>query len=59
MRLNQAILDELKHQAQRQASRNYKQVEVPCGTLLAMIHEIERSRLVDLRFERATEKVKE
>ena len=51
VKINQAILDELRTQATRQSKRNYRQVEVDCRTLLALIHEIERCRLVDLRFE--------
>jgi hypothetical protein len=46
MKIKQEILDELRNQAARQSQRNYKCVEVDCRTLLAMIHEIERHRLV-------------
>ena len=49
VKINQAILDEMKHQAQRQAKRNYKCIEIEVRTVLALIHEIERSRLVDVR----------
>lgn len=53
--INQTILDELRHQAERQSKRNYRCVEIDCRTVLALISEIERSRLVELRFERSTE----
>lgn len=55
VKLNQAILDELRHQAERQATSRYKAVEVQCATLLSMISEIERARIVDLRFEKCPE----
>lgn len=51
MTINQSILDELRKQAERQQLRNYKAIEIDCRTVLALIAEIERSRLVELRFE--------
>lgn len=40
MKLNQNILDELKHQCDRQATKNYRGVEVDYRTLRALIAEI-------------------
>ena len=51
MKINQKLIDELKAQAEKQATRNYKWLEIDARTLLALLAEIERSRLVDLRFE--------
>lgn len=55
MKINQGILDELKHQCERQSQKNYRGVEVDYRTLRALIAEVERGRLVELRFERPTE----
>ena len=55
VKINEAILEELRSQAIRQSRRNYRQVEVDCRILLALIHEIERGRLVNLQFERPSE----
>lgn len=49
MSITQPILDELRSQANRQSQRNYKQVEVDCRTLLAIVYEVEQSRLVAQR----------
>ena len=51
MRITEEILDELKAQAERQSTRKYKWLDVDSRVVLALINEIERSRLVDLRFE--------
>lgn len=55
MKINQAVLDELKSQAEKQSKRTYKGVEVDARVLLILLREIERGRLVDLRFDRSTE----
>lgn len=55
MKLTQAILDELKHQADRQSKRNYKCVEVDFRTVFALVEEIERVRSVCVRCENAAE----
>lgn len=55
MTITQGILDELRHQAENQSKTRYRAVEVQCATLLAMIAEIERGRVVDLRFERSVD----
>lgn len=54
MKITQALLDELKSQAERQATRTYKWLDIDSRVVLALIAEIERSRLVDLRFEVGT-----
>ena len=51
MKLTESILAELRHQCERQATRNYKAVEVDHRTLLALLNEVERGRVVALRFE--------
>jgi len=55
MKITQAIIDELKKQAEKQKQRTYKGVEVDARVLIVLLREIERSRLVDLRFEKTTE----
>lgn len=55
MTINQSVIDELTEQCDRQSKRNYKCVEVDYRTLRALLAEIERSRLVNLRFERLPE----
>lgn len=54
-KINETILSELRKQAERQSKHNYKAVEVDYRTLLALITEIERGRLVGLRFERSSD----
>jgi hypothetical protein len=55
VKINQKLLDSLKAEAERQLTRNYKWLEIDARTLKALIMEVERGRLVDLRFERPTE----
>lgn len=50
MKITQPVLDELRKQAERQAQRNYKAIEIDCRTVLALVAEIERSRAVAERF---------
>ena len=51
MKITQTLIDELRTQAKKQSQRNYKWLEIDARTLLALLAEIERSRLVELRFE--------
>ena len=55
VKINQAVIDELKAQCEKQKTRTYKGVEVDARVLIVLLKEIERGRLVDLRFERSTE----
>lgn len=55
VKITESILSEIDHQCDRQSEKNYRGVEVDYRTLKALIAEIRRGRLVDLRFERPTE----
>ena len=56
VKITEDILDELEHQCRRQADgkKNYRGVEVDYRTLQALIEEIRRGRVVNLRFEQQT-----
>ena len=53
-KITQAVIDELKHQAEKQAKTRYRAIEVQCSTMLALLAEIERGRIVSLRFEKSS-----
>ena len=55
MKITQSVIDELKKQAEKQKSRTYKGVDVDARVLLVLLAEIERGRLVNLRFAKSAE----
>lgn len=55
MNVNDKLIESLRREAESQAKKNYKWLEIESRVLLALLDEIERARLVDLRFDRPKE----